>query len=93
MFENIPNIITLDISGVFVQVFFFVTIILMIKDNQKPPVTTSLMTGTALIVLGLGGSFNSPLVMWLGVLNGFLWLVIGWQRYNQKPIVIEVEKD
>lgn len=88
MLENIINILTVDVSGILVQIFFFITIILMVVDKQKPPIATSLMTGVALIVLGIGGSFYSPVVMILSVLNGIMWLILSWQRYNQKPIIL-----
>lgn len=74
---------TADPSGVIVQLFFCFTIILMIMDKQKPPTVSSVMTGIALIVLGVGGSFNAEAVSVVTSINGLLWLFLGWQRYKQ----------
>lgn len=74
---------TADLSGVVVQLFFCFTIILMIMDKQKPPTVSSVMTGIALIVLGVGGSFNAEAVSVVTSINGLLWLFLGWQRYKQ----------
>lgn len=76
---------TADPSGVIVQLFFCFTIILMIMDKQKPPTVSSVMTGIALIVLGVGGSFNAEAVSVVTSINGLLWLFLGWQRYKQAP--------
>ncbi len=86
MIEQIINWSAVDFSGLVVQMFFAVTIALMLRDNQKPPVATSLMTGAALIILGLGDSFNASAVSLMSIINGFLWLAVGWQRYKQKTI-------
>ena len=74
----------MDVAGLVVQLFFAVTIVFMLLDSQKPPVATSVMTGVALIIFGLGGSIPAPLIAGLSVFNGLLWLIIGFQRYNQK---------
>ena len=73
-----------DPIGLAVQLFFSVTIILMLRDKQKPPVMTSVMTGLALIVLGIGGSFSTSVVSVASIINGCLWLLVGLQRYAQK---------
>ena len=81
---NIIGLITEDMSGLIVQFFFMATIILMIRDPQKPPVTTSVMTGIASIVFATGGSISATLPACVSFLNGALWLVVGFQRYHQK---------
>lgn len=87
--SDIIGLITEDVSGLIVQFFFMTTIILMIRDPQKPPVATSLMTGIASIVFATGGSISATLPACVSFLNGVLWLVIGVQRYRQKaPQVI-----
>jgi len=86
MIEQIIHWSTIDFSGIVVQVFFAVTIVLMLRDDQKPPVATSVMTGAALIILGLGDSFSASAVSFMSIINGFLWLFVGWQRYKQKTI-------
>ncbi len=86
MIQQIINWLIIDLSGLAVQIFFLITIVLMLIDKQKPPIATSLMTGVALIVLGLGGSFNASAVSIMSSINGFLWLSVGWQRYRQKTI-------
>lgn len=84
MIEFIINLIVVDVTGLVVQLFFTVTIVFMLCDSQKPPVATSVMTGLALIIFGLGGSIPAPLIAGLSVFNGLLWLVVGFQRYNQR---------
>lgn len=84
MIEFIVNLILVDTAGLIVQLFFTTTIVFMLIDFQKPPVATSIMTGIALIIFGLGGSIPAPLVAGLSVFNGLLWLILGFQRYNQK---------
>ena len=84
MFEQITNWITADLVGLAVQLFFSVTIIFMLRDRQKPPVATSVMTGLALIVLGVSGSFSAMVVSAASILNGCLWLGVGFQRYAQR---------
>lgn len=75
--------LTADIPGLLVQLFFAFTILLMIFDKQKPPVLTGFLTGTGLIVLGIGNSFTSSAVAAASILNGCLWLLLAWQRYKQ----------
>jgi len=84
MFETIIALVTEDLVGVGVQLFFTWTIIMMIRDAQKPPLATSIPTGIALIIFGVGGSVSAPFVAALSVVNGLLWLYIGYQRYTQK---------
>jgi len=84
MLESIISIIFADTIGLLVQLFFALTIIMMIRDKQKPPLITSIPTGLALIIFGLGGSISAPLVAALSVVDGILWLYLGYQRYNQK---------
>jgi len=84
MFETVIEIIKTDLVGIAVQIFFAYTIILMIRDSQKPPIQTAVLTGVALIVLSLGGSFASPATSALNAVNGLLWLTLGYQRYTQK---------
>ena len=84
MLLNAIHFIFKDPTGLLVELFFAFTIVLMVFDKQKPPLTTSVLTGTALIVLGFGGSFNAFAVGLTSILNGVLWLVLGWQRYNQR---------
>lgn len=83
MIEQIITYVTNDITGILVNLFFAYTIVLMVLDDQKPPIQTSLLTGIALIVLGVGGSLVSPATATLSVFNGTLWLVIGYQRWKQ----------
>jgi hypothetical protein len=83
MFETLIQTIQLDWLGAVVQLFFAYTIILMIIDTQKPPIQTAVLTGLALIMLSLGGSFASPVTSALNFINGLLWLYIGYQRYQQ----------
>ena len=83
MIHSLIEYILLDTSGLIVQLFFTFTIILMVRDKQKPPVLTAVMTGLALIVFGIGDSFISSLVAAISILNGILWLFIGWQRHDQ----------
>jgi hypothetical protein len=84
MFETILAILKADLVGVFVQLFFAYTIIFMIRDTQKPPIQTAVLTGAALIILSLGGSFASVATSALNAVNGLLWLTLGYQRYTQK---------
>ncbi|KND46924.1 MAG: hypothetical protein AB199_00650 [Parcubacteria bacterium C7867-004] len=84
MIQQFINVVTADISGLAVQLFFAFTISLMIFDKQKPPLLTGVLTGIALIVLGIGGSFNAPAVAAVSMINGGLWLVLGWQRFMQR---------
>jgi hypothetical protein len=83
MFETLLTVVKEDWIGASVQLFFAYTIILMIIDAQKPPVQTAVLTGLALVILSLGGSFASPITSGLNFLNGVLWLFIGYQRYRQ----------
>lgn len=83
MFEEIIPYIMTDISGILVQLFFAYTIVLMVLDRQKPPLQTCILTGVALIILGVGGSLVSPVTAGLTVLNGVLWLILGHQRWRQ----------
>lgn len=83
MIESIFGFITADISGLLVQLLFAVMVLLMVFDRQKPPLLTGLLTGLALIVLGIGGSFEASAVAAVSIVNGFLWLVLAWQRYRQ----------
>jgi hypothetical protein len=83
MFEILFTTALEDWVGTAVQLFFAYTIILMIKDSQKPPVQTAVLTGLALVILSLGGSFASPVTSALNFINGILWLYIGYQRYRQ----------
>ncbi|MCA9360299.1 hypothetical protein H6785_02885 [Candidatus Nomurabacteria bacterium] len=83
MFTPIIDWFISDWTGVSVQLFFAYTIILMILDKQKPPVQASVLTGLALIVLGVGGSFLSSATAFVSVANGLLWLMVGYQRWNQ----------
>lgn len=83
MFNSVLQWITSDLTGVVVQLFFAYTIFVMIFDKQKPPVQTCLLTGVALIVLSLGGSYSSSATSIAGALNGGLWLFVGYQRYKQ----------
>ncbi len=80
------HFLTSDISGTAVQLFFAFTVILMIRDTQKPPVITGILTGIALILLGVGGSFRAELPALLSVLNGCLWFVLVWQRFKQEKL-------
>lgn len=84
MIDFFLGLVLMDVPGLLVQVFFIITIVLMLVDTQKPPILTSIMTGTALIVFGLGGSIPAPLIAGLSVLNGVLWYVLAFQRYKQK---------
>ena len=84
MFESIIEVITTDLVGVGVQLFFAYTIVLMIRDTQKPPIQTAVLTGLALIALSLGGSFTSVATSALNAVNGLLWLTLAYQRYTQK---------
>ncbi|HEY4489073.1 MAG TPA: hypothetical protein VJA87_01175 [Candidatus Paceibacterota bacterium] len=83
MLELAWEYIAADITGTLVQLFFAFTIVLMVLDTQKPPLITGILTGLALIVLGLGGSFRADLPAYLSILSGFLWLVLAWQRFRQ----------
>jgi hypothetical protein len=83
MIESIGSFLSADISGTLVQLFFAFTVILMICDTQKPPLGTGILTGLALILLGIGGSFRAELPAILSVLNGCLWFVLVWQRFSQ----------
>lgn len=83
MFTDLINWINVDLVGVVVQLFFLYTIILMLYDKQKPPVQTCVLTGVALIVLAVGGSYIAFATALLGAINGGLWLVVGYQRYRQ----------
>ena len=71
-----------DPVGLLVQLFFAATLVMMIRDAQKPPLITSIPTGLALMALSL--SFNAPIVGVLGALNGVLWLIVAYQRYTQQ---------
>ncbi len=81
--DKIVEWLVADWTGVLVNLFFAYTIILMIIDRQKPPVQASVLTGLALIVLGTGGSYISSATALLSVVNGGLWLTVGYQRYRQ----------
>ena len=70
-----------DPIGLLVQIFFAITIIIMIFDKQKPPLLTSIPTGLGLLMLGF--SYTSPAVGILSAIDGVLWLVIAVQRYRQ----------
>ena len=89
MLEQTKDWLIADPTGLAVNLFFAVTIILMLMDKQKPPVATSLMTGLALIVLGIGGSFNASVISVASIINGCLWLFVGLQRYRQKNEIVE----
>lgn len=71
-----------DPVGLLVQLFFAVTVVMMIRDTQKPPLITSIPTGLALMVLTT--SFTAPAVGVASALNGVLWLILAYQRYVQK---------
>lgn len=83
--------LTMDSTGVLVQLFFCFTIMLMIFDKQKPPTVSSVMTGIALIVLGVGDSFNAEAVSVVTTINGILWLFLGWQRYRQQASPVSAD--
>ena len=83
MLENILDLLLTDLSGLLIQFFFAFTILLMVFDRQKPPLLTGVLTGLALIVLGVGGSFHAPAVGAASVFNGLLWLIVAWQRLRQ----------
>lgn len=83
MIESVTDWFVGDWTGFLVQLFFAYTIVLMIMDKQKPPVQTCVLTGVALMVLSFGGSFTSSATALVGLLNGLLWLVVGYQRYLQ----------
>lgn len=83
MVETLWSVITEDTSGLLVSLFFSATIILMVFDKQKPPLLTGILTGCALIILGLGGSYRAPIVAAVTIVNGFLWLILAWQRFKQ----------
>src|SRR3989344_6976269 len=86
MLELVWTYIAADITGTLVQLFFAFTIVLMVFDRQKPPLVTGILTGLALIVLGLGGSFRADLPAYLSILSGFLWLALPWPPDRQnKP--------
>ena len=76
--------LTADPVGLGVQIFFGITIVLMILDKQKPPLVTSIPTGIALMFLLT--SFTAPVVGVASSVNGLLWLVLAYQRYMQKPL-------
>ena len=73
-----------DPYGLGVNIFFAVTIILMIRDSQKPPLLTSIPTGIALIILGVGGSYAASAPAIASALNGGLWIYLGFQRWKQE---------
>lgn len=73
---------TADPLGLLIQIFFAATIVMMIRDEQKPPLITSIPTGIALMALAF--SFNAPVVGVASGVNGFLWLMLAVQRYLQK---------
>ncbi len=81
--ENALEWLMADLTGLAVQIFFFITIIFMVVDPQKPPVKTSVPTGIALIIFGIGGSITAPAVALATAFNGVLWLTLGLQRYRQ----------
>ena len=83
MFTSLLGFVTADLSGTLVQLFFTFTVLLMVRDRQKPPLLTGLLTGLALILLGIGGSFRAEFPAVLSVVNGCLWLVLAWQRFRQ----------
>ncbi len=81
--ETIIQFVLEDWTGVIVQLFFIGTILLMIIDKQKPPITTAILTGFALIVLAVGGSYSSNAVAVVAFFSGLMWLYLAWQRYKQ----------
>lgn len=81
--EYAIELIRADAVGAFVQLCFAATIIMIILDKQKPPVASCVVTGVLSIVLGLGGSFAEKLPAFLAVVNGALWFVVGFQRWQQ----------
>ena len=84
LFQIIQHFLFADIIGAGVQIFFIVTIIMMIFDAQKPPLKTSIPTGIALIVLGVSHSYGADITRVLSMVGGCLWLYLAYQRYNQK---------
>jgi hypothetical protein len=82
----IVNWLIADAFGAGVGIFFTFTIILMLRDDQKPPVLTGIMTGLALIILGTGGSYRESAPAFISVINGLLWLFLAWQRFNKDNV-------
>ncbi len=87
MIESFINWLGVDITGLLVQLFFIYNIALMIKDNQKPPLQTCILTGLALLIISDSGSYVSDATAILSAVVGVMWLYVGFQRYRQKSQV------
>ncbi len=85
--EYLVDLVKADVVGFVVQLCFAFTIIVMIADKQKPPITSCVITGVLSIALGVGGSFAATLPAFLAVVNGILWFVLGFQRWRQHECV------
>ena len=70
-----------------VQILFCVTLIPMLLATEKPPLSSSVTTGLALLV---GAVTFFTLHLWLAAASqgivGFQWLALAYQKMRQCPI-------
>ncbi len=82
-FEVIKNFILEDWVGLLINLAFAVMLIPALADKQKPPLTTSLVTGLLLVALSVSGSYRAAAPAVAVFVAGCMWLVLAWQRYRQ----------
>lgn len=74
-----------------IQVVFCITLIPMLRAKEKPPLSTSIMTGTVLLVNAFA---VATLDLWLAAVTqavvGLQWLFLAYQRTRNKQKLIAV---
>lgn len=72
-----------------VQFFFWITIIPMLLQKEKPPLATSIPTG---IILLVAAAATATLHLWFAAasqsITGLEWLLLAYQRIRQERAAI-----
>lgn len=67
-----------------IQIVFCITLIPMLRAKEKPPLSSSLMTGVVLLV---SAGTMATLHLWLAAVSQFVvglqWLTLAYQRFQK----------